>query len=312
MRFETRLRRQCTACTESSIKTYVANIKALAKLAGLQEAPGSDASWLDADLLQVVKNETLGRYKRFAIAGRKALQAYGSKTAGFSQDVSDQWAQAVVESSVEYDKQRNEQKRTTREAANWPKDGYQALQRLARQLYEEEAQYIYESTSPEHITPGDLYKIQKHFVILFYAWHALRGDLAEARITPKGQNYIYKKAGRWHLHIGNHKTVRAHGAIDFALAEPVHEGLDRFLPYVRTATDHGYLLSTMRRGTRLRRHDMLKMIRNCTEERLGKRLGVQMIRVLRVTESAEEVDQAAELRSQMGHSAATQFQYVSK
>jgi len=312
MRFETRLRRQCTACTESSIKTYVANIKALAKLAGLQEIPGNDASWLDVDLLQVVKNETLGRYKRFSIAGRKALQAYGSKTAGFSQDVSEQWAQAVVESSVEYDKQRNEQKRTTREAANWPKDGYQALQRLARQLYEEEAQYIYESTSPEHITPGDLYKIQKHFVILFYAWHALRGDLAEARITPKGQNYIYKKAGRWHLHIGNHKTVRAHGAIDFALAEPVHEGLDRFLPYVRAATDHGYLLTTMRRGTRLRRHDMLKMIRNCTEERLGKRLGVQMIRVLRVTESAEEVDQAAELRSQMGHSAATQFQYVSK
>ena len=312
MRFETRLRRQCTACTESSIRTYVANIKALAKLAGLQEAPGNDASWLDVDLLQVVKNETLGRYKRFSIAGRKALQAYGSKTAGFSQDVSEQWAQAVVESSVEYDKQRNEQKRTTREAANWPRDGYQAMQRLARQLYEEEAQYIYESTSPEHITPGDLYKIQKHFVILFYAWHALRGDLAEARIAPKGQNYIYKKGGAWHLHIGEHKTVRAHGAIDFALAGPVAEGLDRFLPYVRAATDHGYLLTTMRRGTRLRRHDMLKMIRNCTEERLGKRLGVQMIRVLRVTESAEEVDQAAELRAQMGHSAATQFQYVSK
>ena len=114
MRFETRLRRQCTACTESSIKTYVANIKALAKLAGLQEIPGNDASWLDADLLQIVKNETLGRYKRFAIAGRKALQSYGSRTAGFSQDMSEQWAQAVVESSVEYDKQRNEQKRTAR------------------------------------------------------------------------------------------------------------------------------------------------------------------------------------------------------
>ena len=308
MRFETRLRRECSRCTESSIRTYIANIKALARLAGLTEVPDSSASWLDAELLDICKNESLGRYKRFAIAGRKAHQAYGNLQTQSAQD----WAQAVVESSVEYDRQRNEQKKTAREEAQWPEDGYQALQRLARQLYEEEASFIYETTAPEHITPGDLYKIQTHFVILFYAWHALRGDLAEARILPKGQNYIYKKAGRWHLHIGEHKTVRAHGAIDFALAEPVAEGLDRFLPYVRAATSHGFLLSTMRRGTRLQRHDMLRMIRRVTEERLGKRLGVQMIRVLRVTEAAEQIDQAAELRAQMGHTAATQFQYVSK
>ena len=308
MRFETRLRRECSRCTESSIRTYLANIKALARLAGLTEVPDSSASWLDAELLDICKNESLGRYKRFAIAGRKAHQAYGNLQTQAAQD----WAQAVVESSVEYDRQRNEQKKTPREKAQWPEDGYQALQRLARQLYEEEASFIYETTAPEHITPGDLYKIQTHFVILFYAWHALRGDLAEARILPKGQNYIYKKAGRWHLHISEHKTVRAHGAIDFALAEPVAEGLDRFLPYVRAATSHGFLLSTMRRGTRLQRHDMLRLIRRVTEERLGKRLGVQMIRVLRVTEAAEQIDQAAELRAQMGHTAATQFQYVSK
>ena len=309
MRFETRLRKHCTSCTESSIKTYLANIKALAKLAGLQDVPDSDASWLDAHLLQVIQNESLSRYKRFSIAGRKALQAYGKLAkASTSKD----WAQAVVESSLQYNEQRNKQTRTAREAAEWPEDGYQAMQRLARELYEEEALPVYEQSAPEHVTAGDLYKIQRHFVILFYAWHALRGDLAEARIVPKGHNYIYKKQGRWHLHIGTHKTVRSHGAIDFALAEPVHEGLDRFLPYVRAATSHGYLLSTMRRQTRMTRRDMLKMIRNVTEERLGKRLGVQMIRVLRVTESAEKIDEAAELRSQMGHTAATQFQYVSK
>ena len=306
MRFETRLRRECSRCTESSILTYLANIKALARLAGLTEVPDSDASWLDAELLDICKNETLGRYKRFSIAGRKA--AYGNLQTQAAQD----WAQAVMESSVEYDRQRNEQKKTAREEAQWPEDGYKALGRLAATLYEEEAGFIYDTTDPEHITPGDLYKIQKHFVILFYAWHALRGDLAEARIQPKGQNYIYKKEGAWHLHIGEHKTVRAHGAIDFALAEPVAEGLDRFLPYVRAATSHGFLLSTMRRGTRLQRHDMLRMIRRVTEETLGKRVGVQMIRVLRVTEAAEQIDQAAELRAQMGHTAATQFQYVSK
>ena len=119
MRFETRLRKHCTSCTESSIKTYLANIKALAKLAGLQDVPDSDASWLDAHLLQVIKNESLSRYKRFSIAGRKALQAYGKLAkASTSKD----WAQAVVESSLQYNEQRNKQTRTAREAAEWPEE----------------------------------------------------------------------------------------------------------------------------------------------------------------------------------------------
>jgi hypothetical protein len=147
MRFETRLRRECSRCTESSIRTYLANIKALARLAGLTEVPDSSASWLDAELLDICKNESLGRYKRFAIAGRKAHQAYGNLQTQAAQD----WAHAVVESSVEYDRQRNEQKKTPREEAQWPEDGYQALQRLARQLYEEEASFIYDTTAPEHI-----------------------------------------------------------------------------------------------------------------------------------------------------------------
>ena len=307
MKFETKLRRQCESCTESSIKTYIANIKALAKLAGLQEAPDNDDSWLSGGFLAHIKLEPGTRYKRFVIAGRKALAAYGTKGARLTQ-----WAEAVVDATVQYEEIRNQQKRSAREAANWPRDGYQALQRLARKLYDESAQHIYETTEPEHATATELYMIQRHFVILFYAWHALRGDLAEVRILPKGHNYIYQKDDRWHIHIGTHKTVKSHGAIDFALAEPVSEGLDRFLPYVRAQTDHGYLLTTLRTHNRMNRRDMLKLIRRTTEQHLGKRLGVQMIRVLRVTEAAEEVNQTTELRAQMAHGPLTQFQYVSK
>jgi len=307
MKFETKLRRQCERCTESSIKTYIANIKALAKLAGLPGAPDNDDSWLTDGLLAHIKKEPGTRYKRFVIAGRKALAAYGTKGTKLTQ-----WAEAVVDATVKYEKIRNQQKRSAREAANWPEDGYQAMQRLARTLYEQYAQRIYETTEPEYATATELYMIQRHFVILFYAWHALRGDLAEARILPKGHNYIYQKEDRWHIHIGTHKTAKSHGAIDFALAEPVSEILGRFLPYVRARTSHGFLLTTLRTQNRMNRRDMLKMIRKTTEEHLGKRLGVQMIRVLRVTEAAEEVNETSELRAEMGHGPLTQFQYVSK
>ena len=141
---------------------------------------------------------------------------------------------------------------------------------------------------------------------------ALRGDLAEARIQPKGHNYIYKANDAWRIHIGTHKTVRAHGAIDFELAGPVAEALDTFLPFVKAQTSHGFLLTTLRTRAPMNRRDMLKMIRKITKERLGKTLGVQMIRVLRVSAAAEQINEATELRRQMAHGAATQFQYVSK
>ena len=113
------------------------------------------------------------------------------------------------------------------------------MRRLANTLYEEPGgtRSILEAGSPENATASDLYNIQRHFVILFYAWHALRGDLAEARIEPRGQNYVYEnQSGKWCLHIGTHKTVKSHGAIDFELAQPVAEALELFLPYVRALT----------------------------------------------------------------------------
>jgi hypothetical protein len=307
MRFETRLRRQCSACTESSIRTYTANIKALAKLAGLQEVPDSSASWLDADLLQICKNETLGRYKRFAIAGRKALQDIWLKCSqpqrtgrkpSWSRR-SSTTSNAIYKNEL-HGSRHNGQTTATKRYSAW-QDSSTRRRR---------------ATFTEQQTPSTLRRAtctRSRGTLSFCFTHGTPCvAIWQRRILPKGQNYIYKKKDRWHLHIGEHKTVRAHGAIDFALAEPVHEGLDRFLPYVRATSSHGYLLSTMRRQSRLQRHDMLKMIRRVTEERLGKRLGVQMIRVLRVTEAAEQIDESAELRAQMGHTAATQFQYVSK
>ena len=114
------------------------------------------------------------------------------------------------------------------------------------------------------------------------------------------------------MHIGQHKTVKAHGAIDFELAPDVEDALTKFLPFVKALTDHGYLLTTLRTRRKMSRRDMLLMLRRITEERLGVRLGVQMVRVLRVTELAEHIDETEKLRQEMGHTATTQLQYIAK
>ena len=59
------LEKACTNCKPSSIKTYWANIKALAKIAGREKVP-SGAAWLSDALLKRVEAMPLNRFKRFA------------------------------------------------------------------------------------------------------------------------------------------------------------------------------------------------------------------------------------------------------
>ena len=298
---EALLRKSCPHCTESSIKTYAANVKGLAKVAGLSVVP-TNSKWLTGKLLATIKDKPLNQYKRLAITGVKALGAYGKKD--------QKWHDAMNDATAKYAKKRDSQQRTDREERNWPKEGYKALRTLANTLHSE-VEYV-EKQAPARVGASDMYEYQRYFVILFYAYHALRGDLGDVRIERKGQNYLYKKGANWHMHIGQHKTVRSRGAIDIKLAKPVQVALELFLPMVRSNTSHGFLLSTKRGRNKLSRKDMLLLLRNTTQSRLGKRLGVQMIRVLKTTENIKSIDKALELQRELGHGAVMQARYVSK
>jgi hypothetical protein len=162
-------------------------------------------------------------------------------------------------------------------------------------------------------TRSDLYRYQKYLIVLFYSKHALRGDLADVRYKkPLGSNWIAAGKKGYKLHIGEHKTARAHGAIQLDLGPAVSQALDTFLGHLRKLTNHGYLLTTLRSGNRLQRQDMLRLIRTVTKERLGKNIGVQLIRVLKVSASAAEIDKATELQRELGHSGTMQKKYISR
>ena len=297
-----RLRRVCKNCTDSSLQTYYYNIKALAKIAGHNEPPNNHR-WINAALLKKIKKSLpLMKFKNMTIAGNKALAAYNKKN--------EDWAKAMQESTTKYNKERNEQKRTKRESANWPKDGYKALTKLASELYRDVG-HLY-SKAPAKITYPELWQMMRHFVILFYSKHALRGDLADVRIKRSGSNYIEKKGKKWHVHVGQHKTVRAHGPIELDLDAAVGRQLDKYLIYVRAKTKHGFLLSTKRYGNKLTRKDMMQMIRNTTKERLGLNIGIQMIRVLKTTDHFKSIDESAKLRGELAHGAGMQWKYVSR
>ena len=294
------LEKACTNCKPSSIKTYWANIRALGRVAGHDAVPAG-AGWLNEKLLARVEAMPLNRYKRFTTAGVKAAQMYKAKRP--------KWSKAMSEATDKYARNRESGKRTQREAANWPQGGYKALSTLAKTLHSE----LEHLEKKKVWSRSDLYHYQRYLIVLFYSKHALRGDLADVRHKkPFGPNWVQAKGSGYKLHIGEHKTSRAHGAIELDLGPEISKALDTFLPQLRRLMKHGYLLSTLRTGSRLQRQDMLRLIRNTTRERLGKNIGVQLIRVLKVSGAAAEIDKATELQQELGHSGTMQRKYISR
>jgi len=296
-----RLKKVCKNCTESSLQTYYYNIKALARMVGHDEPPNNH-KWINTALLKKLRKLPLMKRKNMTIAGVKALAAYDKKN--------EEWGRAMHESTMEYNKQRDKQQRTKRESDNWPKEGYRALSKLANELYKD-VEHLYD-LAPARVTYPELWQMMRHFVILFYSRHALRGDLADIRIKRSGSNYIEKKNKKWHMHVGQHKTVKAHGPIELDLDSTVGKQLDKYLLYVRAKTKHGFLLSTKRYGNKLTRKDMMQMIRTCTKDRLGLNIGIQMIRVLKTTDHFKSIDESAKLRGELAHGPGMQWKYVSR
>jgi len=295
------LQKTCPTCTKSSIETYYYNIKALSKIAGYDEPP-KHGRWINKQLLAKIRKLKLMKFKNMTIAGIKALGAYGLKN--------EEWAKAMSKATERYNVQRNKQQRTERETKNWPSGGYKDLAKLADKLHGEVASLF--KKAPATVSFPELWKMSRWFIVLFYSRHALRGDLGDIRISKKGQNYIEKKKGRWHMHIGQHKTVKAHGAIELKTDEDVSKALDQLLPYVRAKTKHGFLLSTKRYGNKMSRKDMMELLRNTTQKYLGKRIGVQLVRVLKTTDHFKSIEESRELRTELAHGPQMQWKYVSR
>ena len=91
--FDKLLRNVCRNCKPNSLKTYAANIRALARLAKLEAVP-THKRWINAALLKHVRSLPLTQYKRFSMAGVKALQAYGAKD--------EKWETAMRDSTEKY------------------------------------------------------------------------------------------------------------------------------------------------------------------------------------------------------------------
>ena len=66
------------------------------------------------------------------------------------------------------------------------------------------------------------------------------------------------------------------------------------------------------RAARQPEHEAQAGAAHTTKERLGKNIGVQLIRVLKVTGAAAQIDAAERLQQEMGHGPRMQKKYISR
>ena len=151
------LQKSCKTCTASSIETYFYTIRGLAKIAGLDGVPDNH-KWINDKLLERVKlQQKQTSSKNLGVAALKALRAYPESEV--VKKKIEKWGKFVSAVSERYGKTRDKQQRTKREARNWPKDGYDAIRKLAERLGKEPVVQQALQKAPARISFTELWKL---------------------------------------------------------------------------------------------------------------------------------------------------------
>ena len=298
MAFREKLKKSSPNVAESSIKTYLFNIKRLAKLTGRESTPEKGSRWLFGKrLFKAVEEMPLNARKMLSSAAVKAARAYGVKPR--------KWLDLMNLSSKQYSENRDKRVKSKREEMLWPKDGYKSILGAAKTL---------EKKLPikklEEYNFADLRKLQAVWLLYFYGTHAPR-LIETVRIDGKGPNTLTKGRSGFLLVLKDYKTAKTRGATRIKLDKSISKITSDFLKVVRRLTDHGYLLSNAR-NAKISKVGLSTLLRRTTAKAGLKGISVQLIRVLKSTANRNIIEKARALEQEMGHGSKQSLQYSKK
>ena len=301
-----KIKKICIDCTQSTMKTYANNMKRLARLAGYEGGVPGSGIWLNRKgLLKSFDKQSLSARRVLSVAAVKLSQLYDQKKPI-------EWTERLKKAASEYDTEREKRKKTSREKDNWPKDGYDALKRAANEFKLTVSKYF----GMKEPSVKELYEIQKYVILKLYSEHALRldwGDVLLGKQPDKdSNNYLYKHPRKgWTLVMRKYKTSKFLGEQEIKISRPASLALSMFVPKVKSTTKHGYLLSN-KNGNKMTKSNLSKVLIRLTEKLLKKRIGSQIVRVLKATKYRKSAEQNAQLSKEMMHGKDQHLLYAKK
>ena len=294
----------CDHCTASTVNTYKNNMRRLSKIAGYEGVPSS-GKWLH-------RKKLLKTFDKMSLSARRVLSVAAVKLSQmYDQTKPIEWTERLSKAASEYDSEREKRKKTDREKENWPKDGYDAISRAANKLKPSVSKYF----GKKDPSAFELYEIQKYVILKLYSEHALRLDWADVFLGKKDsdqKNYIYRHPRKgWTLIMRKYKTSKFLGEQEIKISRPASLVLSMFIPKVKSTTTHGYLLSN-KQGSKMTRSNLSKILIRLTEKLLNKRIGSQIVRVLKATKHRKAAEDNAALSKEMMHGKEQHLLYAKK
>jgi hypothetical protein len=289
MAFETNFKQKNKKIATSSVRTYLANIRRLARALGHDKIPESPA-WLKKAPAWLNK-QTLNIKKILSAAGVKAAQTYGITHEALSK--------IVKKAGEEYDAFRKKGKKTKREAALMPKDGYKSIAKAAARLRAD----LPKTTK----TLRDYMRVQDAWLLSFFAKHTPR--LINDVLIGKGKNKLVQKGKTFTLVLGQHKTSKTMGTSKIKLDKSLYELTNRMIKGRPPVVDHNYLLVAPR-GGKMSKSQLSARLRKITGKALGRGFSTQILRVLKATDKSAEMKKVRQYLAEMGHSLTQEAKYV--
>lgn len=275
---------------------YWRNIKRLYRLTHDNDEVPLNAKWLASDaLFAKYKKLPLKQRRHLSVAGIKVLQVLGVKN-----DES-RWRIAMLEDANNHQVERAKNKKTKKEANDWPKGGLKSISKASKEVLKRLKHKLAEEPNV-----ATLYKYQFGVALRLFTEAPVRNDFATLEIEKNANgNYLdIQPKGNAKLVFRKHKASKKIGGREINLSRGMTTALRKLLKYRKTAgVEHKHLLVT-KTGKPLSKAAFGKGLHKVTKDVLNKAFGSRLIRILTATANQDVLSAADKLANDMLHSKA--------
>ena len=303
--FFDKLKKNRTNIKESSLNTYIRNIRRLYKVYNKLPIPPSNSKWLNNKLLKWFDEQPLSVRRHLANAAIISLKVYKKDD--------DQWQKRHISAMKEFEENREKRELSDKQKTKIPNKGFDSLQKVVSQM-KRELSHVLKKPSDEW-TFNNMIRVQVMLILSLYINYPLRLDYADLKIgRVDGENCIYKrkkKSKGWHIQLTEFKTVKTEGPKTFKLNLANQRILNKFIPASERLTEHGFLLSNQNKN-KMSKQVLSKTLMATTKKRIGKEFSVQLIRILFAMKNRDIIETAKEVSEKLLHSAKQTLAYAKK
>ena len=302
------LKKVCSNCKESTLKTYERNFRRLARVAGFDAVPETKG-WLVGEpgkkLIRKLEKMPLNVHRHLLVSGATGVRLYTD-----DKERSSMWVMAMNKASNAYDVNRDRQQKTAKETEDWPAGGYKSLSAAASTIKRK----ILGLLKKKEYTHEEQYLVQKYIILQLFSKTTFRLSPASFLLKPSTtENTLLRPRGqrKFVATLRHHKTDHSMGVLTVPLPLSTSKILSTYLPKIRKNKKHDYFLS-LRDGKKMSRSALSKLMLRLTKSILGSKVGVRLARVLKVTANRAKIEEVSALQRELGHSSRTQRRYIRK